>query len=162
MLVTMAPDSRRNVMTTKTQTLRASDLDRQQAVDRLRGAVEGGCLTLAEYLDRMGQAYEAVTVADLVPLCADLPEGEPAAPAVAAAAAPLPRRVRRAGLAGLPGVLKVLWGFWLTAVSVNVVVWLLLAVTSGHLPYPWPLWVAGPYGAALFGISAAVTRLRRP
>jgi hypothetical protein len=154
-------DRRRNAMSTQTQTLRASDLDRQQVVDRLRTAVEGGRLTLGEYLDRMGHAYEAVTLGELVPLCADLPAAEPegAAPAVPS---PAPRPVRRAGPAGLPGWLRVQWGIWLTAVSVNVMVWLLITVTSGHLPYPWPLWVAGPYGAALLGISAGVTRLRRP
>jgi hypothetical protein len=64
-------------------------------------------------------------------------------------------------LAGLPAVLKVLWTIWLTAVSVNVVVWVLVSGTTGHLAYPWPLWVAGPYGAVLFAISAAVTAIRR-
>jgi hypothetical protein len=36
----------------------------------------------------------------------------------------------------------VLWVKWLVAVSVNVVVWILVSSTSGHLAYPWPLWVA--------------------
>jgi hypothetical protein len=58
-------------------------------------------------------------------------------------------------------VLKVLWTMWLTAVSVNVVVWILVSATSGHPAYPWPLWVAGPYGAVLFAVSAAVTQFRR-
>jgi hypothetical protein len=46
-------------------------------------------------------------------------------------------------------------------VSVNVVVWVLVSATTGHLAYPWPLWVAGPYGAVLFAVSAAVTAARR-
>jgi hypothetical protein len=41
------------------------------------------------------------------------------------------------------------------------VVWVLVSGTTGHLAYPWPLWVAGPYGAVLFAISAAVTAIRR-
>ena len=55
--------------------MRASDHDRQEVVDRLRGALDDGRLTLEEYLDRMAHAYQAVTHADLVPLCADLPAG---------------------------------------------------------------------------------------
>jgi hypothetical protein len=57
--------------------------------------------------------------------------------------------------------LKVLWTIWLVAVSVNVVVWMLVSGTHGQLAYPWPLWVAGPYGAVLFAISAAVSGFRR-
>ena len=44
--------------------------------------------------------------------------------------------------------------------SVNVVVWALVSGTTGHLMYPWPLWVAGPYGAALFAVSAVVSQIR--
>ena len=62
---------------------------------------------------------------------------------------------------GLPAVLKVLWTIWLSAVSVNVVVWGLVSVTTAHLIYPWPLWVAGPYGAVLFALSVSVAASRR-
>ena len=61
----------------------------------------------------------------------------------------------------LPLPLKILWTIWLTAVPVNVVVWVLVSGTVGHLLYPWPLWVAGPAGAALFGVSAGITGMRR-
>jgi hypothetical protein len=145
-----------------TLTMRASDSDRQQVVDRLRTAVGDGRLTMDEYMDRMESAYRAVTLADLGPLCADLPAGGPAL--ATAAAAPASGRTApatlRSVIAGLPSVLKVLWTIWLTAVSINVVVWLLVTVTSGHLAYPWPLWVAGPFGASLFAISAPVTLFR--
>ena len=60
-----------------------------------------------------------------------------------------------------PAALKVLWTIWLVAVSVNVVVWVLVSGTTGHLQYPWPLWVAGPYGAALLAISVAAAQFRR-
>ena len=60
-----------------------------------------------------------------------------------------------------PAALKVLWTIWLVAVSVNVVVWVLVSGTTGHLQYPWPLWVAGPYGAALLAISVATAQFRR-
>jgi len=147
-------------------TIRASDHDRQQAVDRLRSAVADGRLTVDEYVDRMGRAYQAVTYGDLAPLCADLPADGPAGPVVGRGA-PTPAGARVAGpgrggmLAGLPAVLKVLWTIWLTAVSVNVVVWVLVSVTSGHLAYPWPLWVAGPWGAVLFAQSVSAMYLRR-
>ena len=180
----------------ETQTMRASDRDRQQVVDRLRGAVEDGRLTMDEYMQRMELAYRAVTYGDLAPLQADLPatgsaHGQGREPAAAppraaaqwqtawwpAAQGPAARgpgaqwpaargpgargaAARRscflAFVAGLPGVLRVLWATWLTAVVINVVVWALVSGTTGHLIYPWPLWVAGPYGAALFATSAVV------
>jgi Domain of unknown function (DUF1707) len=145
-------------------TMRASDRDRQQVVDRLRSALEDGCLTMDEYMDRMEVAYQAATYGDLAPLCADLPASTPviAAPETAAGAVAPPAAFSRAGyLAGLPTVLKVLWIKWLAVVSINVVVWALVSGTGGHLAYPWPVWVAGPYGAVLFAVSAGVTLFRR-
>lgn len=146
------------------QTMRASDRDRQQVVERLRSALEDGRLTMEEYVDRMEVAYQAVTYGDLAPLCADLPASSPviAGPETAARAPAPPAVFCRVGfLAGLPAVLKVLWTIWLAAVSINVVVWALVSSTGGHLAYPWPVWVAGPYGAALFAVSAGVTLFRR-
>src|SRR6266851_2409823 len=150
------------------QAMRASDRDRQEVVDLLRGAVTDGRLRMDEYVDRMERAYQAVTCGDLIPLHADLPASGPARPS-GTAPTPVAARpaVARTGclisgvFAGLPAVLKVLWTIWLTAVSVNLVVWVLVSITTGHLAYPWPLWVAGPYGAVLFAVSAAVTAFRR-
>jgi hypothetical protein len=143
--------------------IRASDHDRQEVVDRLRGALADGRLRMDEFEDRVGLAYQAVTHGNLAPLYADLPapgsktEREAAPPALTA-----PGRVPRRGvLAGLPTTLKVLWTIWLTAVSINVVVWALVSGTTAHLVYPWPLWVAGPYGAALFAVSAGVMQVRQ-
>jgi Domain of unknown function (DUF1707) len=146
------------------QNIRASDRDRQQVVERLRRALEDGRLTMEEYVDRMEAAYRAATYGDLAPLCADLPAPSPvpAVPQTAAEPAPPLAASGRVGyLAGLPAVLKVLWTIWLAAVSVNVIVWALVSGTGGHLAYPWPVWVAGPYGAVLFAVSAAVTAFRR-
>ena len=143
------------------QTMRASDHDRQEVVDRLRGAVQDGRLQMDEFVDRVGLAYQALTYGDLAPLYADLPaagskqQAAPPAP-VATACGPC-----RGVLAGLPTALKVLWTIWLAAVSINVVVWALVSVTTAHLLYPWPLWVAGPWGAALLAISAGASQIRR-
>jgi amino acid transporter len=128
------------------QDMRASDHDRQQVVDVLRTGLEDGRLTMEEYTERMGRAYQAVTYADLAPLSADLPAEGPPAPQPSA---PEPR-------VGLPAPLRVLWAIWLSVVLVNVVVWALVCLTTASLIYPWPLWVAGPYGAVLLAVSAAV------
>lgn len=45
--------------------------------------------------------------------------------------------------------------------TVNVVVWGLASATTAHLIYPWPLWVAGPWGALLIAVSVGVTQIRR-
>jgi hypothetical protein len=141
--------------------IRTSDRDRQQVVDRLRSALDDGRLTMDEYVNRMGVAYQAATYGDLAPLCMDLPASTSVIvrpPATAAATAPPAAVFPRVGyLTGLPTVLKVLWTLWLVAVSINVIVWGLVSGASGHLAYPWPVWVAGPFGAALFAVSAGLT-----
>ena len=60
-------------------TMRASDRDRQQVVDRLRGGLEDGRLSMDEFTERTGLAFHAVTYGDLAPLCADLPASSPVA-----------------------------------------------------------------------------------
>jgi hypothetical protein len=143
------------------QTMRASDRDRQEVVDRLRGAMQDGRLQMDEFVDRMGLAYQALTYGDLAALCADLPTaGSKQQAALPARAAPVCGPWRGV-LASLPTTLKVLWTVWLAAVSINVVVWALVSTTTAHLLYPWPLWVAGPWGAALFAVSAGATQIRR-
>jgi hypothetical protein len=153
-------------------TMRASDADRQEVIERLRAALDEGRLKMDEYLERMGQASEAVTYGDLAPLYADLPESGPVArrgPAGTPATSPqspLPTSAQAAAVArhdfaGLPTPLKVLWTIWGAVVSVNVVIWVLVSATTAQLVYPWPLWVAGPWGAVLLAVSAAVTASRR-
>jgi hypothetical protein len=151
--------------------MRASDTDRQEVIERLRTALDEGRLKMDEYLERMGQASEAATYGDLAPLYADLPESgsvvrhEPAAPAQPrqppSPAPPQAGAVTRRGFVGLPTPLKVLWTIWGAVVAVNLVVWVLVSATTAQLIYPWPLWVAGPWGAILLAISVAVTQARR-
>jgi hypothetical protein len=154
------------------QRMRASDADRQEAIERLRTALDEGRLKMDEYLERMGLASEAVTYGDLAPLYADLPETgpvarrEPGAPPSAPPAAQPPAAsqaaaVSRRGFAGLPAPLKVLWTIWGAIVSVNLVVWVLVSATTAQLIYPWPLWVAGPWGAVLLAVTVSVTQARR-
>jgi len=142
--------------------MRASDNDRQEVLDRLRAALDEGRLKMDEYLERMGAASEAVTYSELTPLCDDLPPAR--SPALKDVAPPHRRPAqavaRRGFFATQPLALKILWLIWGTAVAVNVVVYVLVAVTTAHAIYPWPLWVAGPAGAALFAVSAGIRVVR--
>ncbi len=131
--------------------VRASDSDRQAVVDRLRLALDEGRLTLLEWDERVALAYRAVTHAELARLAADLPPDPAAVPAVKP-----PARQR----SGLPTPLKVLWTIWLSAVLINVVVWLLVSLSNLELVYFWPIWVAGPAGAALAGVTVGTSAIR--
>lgn len=135
--------------------LRASDSDREAVVERLRQALNEGRLSLFEWDERIALAYRASTYAELERLSADLPR-EPVAPAVAAVS----NEPRTTGLDRVPTALKVLWTIWLTAVLINLVVWLLVSLSSMSVVYFWPIWVAGPAGAALAGITIGIDATR--
>lgn len=156
----------------KSLRMRASDSERQAVVELLKVALDDGRLKMDEYVDRMAKAYEAVTVGDLALLHDDLPftttpvkrapAAPPTMPAMASAEpSPVPQTGIRGAYSELPAGLKVLWTLWFAAVSINIVVWLLVGVTTASFPYPWPLWVAGPAGAALFGVSAPTLQAKR-
>jgi hypothetical protein len=56
--------------------------------------------------------------------------------------------------------MRVLTTIWASVVAVNLVVWLLVSVTTGQFLYPWWIWVAGPPGVVL-GVLYA-TGIGRP
>jgi hypothetical protein len=56
------------------ETIRASDADRQAAVERLEKALAEGRITAEEFRQRTEAAYAATTTAALRPLLADLPD----------------------------------------------------------------------------------------
>jgi len=143
--------------------MRAADADRQEVIQRLRTALDEGRLKMDEYLDRMGQASEAVTYGDLVPLYADLPQTSPAPrPEPAAPAArPAAERPATQARAGLPAPLKAAWTVWGSVVAINLVIWGLVCASAGQVIYPWPIWVAGPWGAVLLVLSVSLPRGRR-
>ena len=60
--------------------VRASDAERDAAIERLRDAAAEGRLTFEELADRIEAAASAVMRSDLEPLTADLPAGGAAAP----------------------------------------------------------------------------------
>ncbi|MEV5500070.1 hypothetical protein AB0M50_32185 [Nonomuraea fuscirosea] len=45
--------------------------------------------------------------------------------------------------------MKAAWSAWAAVAGINWTVWVIVAITSGHLIYPWPLWVMGPWGVIL-------------
>ena len=54
--------------------VRASDAERERTVERLRDASAEGRLTFEEFIERMTNAYEARTHAELEQLIGDLPD----------------------------------------------------------------------------------------
>ncbi len=54
--------------------MRASDHDRDEAVNQLSAAFAEGRITFSEFEERSAAAHAAVTVEDLSPLLADLPQ----------------------------------------------------------------------------------------
>jgi Domain of unknown function (DUF1707) len=139
--------------------LRAADVDRAFVAERLKSALDEGRLSLSEYDERLQQTYAARTYGDLDQVMADLPRpAPPHASQVVPAAAPgqpvaafAPAPDHRA----VPRWLAHVWRAWLIAVSVNVVIWLLVSVSSGEPIYFWPMWVAGPWGAVLLAMTVS-------
>jgi hypothetical protein len=150
---------------------RASHGDRQLVADRLREALDEGRLSLDEYDDRVKVAYAATTYDDLNALLRDIPTQTgvleirppsgrrmPAGPPQTAGPARMPRpapKNRR-----IPLALSILWTIWAGVVAINVAVWLIVIVTTGHGLYPWPIWVAGPTGAALLAVTIGIQAIR--
>ena len=129
-------------MAQRREDMRAADSDRQFVADRLRDALNEGRLDLGEYDDRLQQTYAARTYGELDRLLNDLPTVVPPERAQVA-------QVRQpAAPAGRPSWhpwLLAIWSGWLTTTLVCFVIWVL---TGAH-GFPWPLWVAGPWGALL-------------
>jgi len=75
--------------------LRASDADREQALDLLKAAFTEGLLTRDELVARAGSALTARTYADLAGVTAGIPAGVAAGVAAASPRAPAPARARR-------------------------------------------------------------------
>jgi hypothetical protein len=150
---------------------RASHGDRQLVADRLREALDEGRLTLDEYDDRVKVAYAASTYDDLNTLLRDIPTQTgvleirppsgrrmPAGPPQTAGPARMPRPAPRSRR--IPLALSILWTIWAGIVAINVAVWLIVIVTTGHGLYPWPIWVAGPTGAALLAVTIGIQAIR--
>ena len=135
--------------------LRISDADRELVSKLLKVAIDEGRLTLAEYDERLRQAYDAKTVGELAPIISDLPR---TSDGVVEHHAPRPMLAPVGDSAyelfmGTPQWIKWLWVSWMIPVSITTLVWVLTLVTGTGTIYPWPLWVAGPLGAVYLSLT---------
>lgn len=136
--------------------MRISDAERTGVQERLRRAHDVGQLDLGEFDERVQAVWAAKTRGDLVRATADLPE-------LPAVAVPRPKGRRQVfSDTGHGTAMRVLTIIWASLAAVNLLVWLLVMVTTGDFIYPWPIWLVVP-GAALGVIYAAgIGRLRPP
>lgn len=146
----------------KRREMRASDTDRQAVVGRLSAALDEGRLNLHEYDNRLVRTYQSVTYGDLADLFVDLPLSGVVTKRDETSRSPVlaPKVASLGSFTDLPTWIRVLWTIWLTAVCINLVVWFLVSLSNLELIYFWPLWVAGPAGAGLLGLSVGVTGIR--
>lgn len=114
--------------------MRASDVDRKAAQERLHWAHEQGLLDLGEFDDRVRRAWAAKTHGELARINADLPTPpKPRTPAKG------PFSNTGAGVA-----MRVLTIIFSAIGAVNLMVWLLVVLTNGEWIYFWPAWVIVP------------------
>lgn len=140
--------------------MRAADADRERVAECLREAVGEGRLTLDECDERLRGVWAAKTFGELDRFLTDLP-----APAMerqsqvmpVSPKAPVPPS-RHEPNPKLPGWLSLLWRLWFVAVMVNLVIWLVVVLTTSSMVYFWPVWVAGPWG----GLNLALTLVFPP
>ncbi len=139
---------------TEIETLRAADTDRHKIAEQLKGALDEGRLSLAEYDDRVRDTYAALTYADLMGIVEDLPQPGLSADDVHARRLAAQRRAARR----LPFALMVLWTIFGAFAALNLAVWLILVLTVDDI-YPWPVWLLVP-GAALAATTIGVQTIR--
>ena len=146
--------------------LRAGDTEREAVAEALGTHMAAGRLTLAEYDERLAQAYAARTVGELAELTADLPSLAPTAASPVEAStigAPSPRPVPtwcgpihgRQGpapvgpWAGHGQASEHAWRAWLTTSVTVLAIYLAVSLASSEFSYFWPMWVIGHWGAVL-------------
>lgn len=136
--------------------MRASDQERDRTAALLREHHAVGRLDPAEFSERLDKVFQARTIGDLDELTADLP-------AIDLYPLPTASLARNRDIStGLPAASvldsmasgrgrfspswQAAWASWLGCTLLCTVIWML----SGF-GYPWPLWVAGPWGAIMAG-----------
>jgi DUF1707 SHOCT-like domain len=141
--------------------LRAGNAEREVVVSRLNDAFAEGRLDLGELDQRIAAAYAAKTMGDLRPLLADLPPPSGRAATVHRPSTPMaPRPVPLPGplatnravqhVNGRPGWIRWQYYVWASVVLLNVMIWVMVSLGTSHFwIYPWPLWVAGPWGVVI-------------
>jgi hypothetical protein len=122
--------------------MRAADTDRERVAEQLRSAHAEGRLDLAEYDERVQQAWGARTYGELESLTSDLPERRP------------PRQIQPDvqgphGQGGHPDVGRRTATAWAGVSVINLMIWAVVCLSTMSWIYPWWIWVAGPWGAML-------------
>jgi hypothetical protein len=145
--------------------LRAADADREAVARRLAEHMAVGRITLPEYEERVTAAWSATTYGDLAALTADLPAPasaatQPGPSAPAALAARVPDRAHGCGGGPRKGSARDAWAAWLGTAVVVLTIWAVTWLASGRAGYFWPVWVIGPWGAALCIGTLTGTRAR--
>ncbi|MFI1913163.1 DUF1707 domain-containing protein [Nocardia sp. NPDC020380] len=116
---------------------RASDAERAQVADQLGRHMSDGRLDLAEYNERLTRVYGTATREDLALVLQDLPKLSKTTAAQAASRTRLPIWQRIEGSA------------WLGVGVLCLAIWAVISLAAHEFTYPWPIWVIGPWGAAL-------------
>jgi len=129
--------------------LRAADVDRTFVANLLKQAVDEGRLSLHEYDDRLQRTYAARTYGELDQVVGDLPRPPRGSQLARPGFVPQPDGPAEPSAGGRPGWVTGAWYAWFLAVGINTVIWFIVMVSTGHWVYPWPLWVAGPWGVVL-------------
>ncbi|AWS48155.1 DUF1707 domain-containing protein [Streptosporangium sp. 'caverna'] len=135
---------------------RASDGDRDKVASVLREHYAQGRLTVEEFDERLEQLYTSRTYGELATLTSDLPDVD--LQGLSNASSRLSERGGRpGGVQASHGALRSIWAVWAVASGVNWMVWFIVGATDGFdFPYPWPLWVMGPWGVMLL-LTTVVT-----
>jgi hypothetical protein len=134
---------------------RFTEADREKIAGRLRDAFADGRLDQPEFSSRLDQLYEVQTYGELEPLVRDLPPTKTyQTPAVVQDQKPAPapgefpskevQPRRNNGLLALGG------GFT-GVVLINVVIWAVIGLASGHWPHFWPVWLLIPWAFIALG-----------
>jgi hypothetical protein len=124
--------------------MRASDADRNAVAQRLQGAVDEGRLGLADYDERLQQAYAAKTYAELDRVTADLP-------------APVPDRavVAREKAAVERAKWWDEWRSWLGGAIIMIGIWAATSIAAQQFNPFWPAIPLGIWAAIL--LASAVS-----
>ena len=133
--------------------MRASDSDRDRVAAALREHLAAGRLTSDELEERLESTYSARTLGDLQLVTRDLPETDlydlPVPASRRSYSTPPSMRRRGGGLGVYHTGLRVGWASWASVSLICTVIWLLTMLGTASFIYPWPIWVAGPWGAIL-------------
>ncbi|GAA3444029.1 DUF1707 SHOCT-like domain-containing protein [Planomonospora venezuelensis] len=135
--------------------MRASDDDRDRVASALREHYAQGRLTVEEFDERLEQLYASKTYGELAVLTSDLPGVD--LRKLPEPAARTPKRREGEDLSPLAAM----WAPWAIAGGVNWVIWFIIGAANDlDFPYPWPLWVMGPWGALLL-VGTVIMKLSK-